>query len=101
MDYPEQQVFRMHVAVELLNAMFKFIKTKPFAVPINTTNLTCHCTGAAMSPAGAAVLRDVLVTSCTGVVDAVYVPPVPGLWQLSEVQKFMWTSCSSERDRQL
>lgn len=57
---------------------------------------TCHRTGAAVSPARAAVLRDVLVASRAGVVDAVYVPPVPGLRQLSEVQKFM-TSCSSER----
>lgn len=50
-----------------------------------------------MSPAGAAVLRDVLVTSCTGIVDAVDAPPVPGLWQLSEVHRFMRTRCSSER----
>lgn len=59
--------------------------------------LTCHCTGAAMSPAGATVLRDVLVTSCTGIVDAIYVPPVPGLRQLSQVQKFMRTKCGSVR----
>lgn len=61
-------------------------------------NLTCYCTRTAMSPAGAAVLRDVLVTSCAGVVHAIYVPPVPGLWQLSEVQEFMKMSCGSERD---
>lgn len=54
-----------------------------------------------MSPAGAAVLRDVLVTSRAGVVDALYVPPVPGLWQLGKVQEFMRTSCSSEGDRRL
>lgn len=42
-------------------------------------------------------MRDVLVTSCAGIVDTVYVPPVPGLWQLSEVQQLMRTSCSSER----
>lgn len=58
---------------------------------------TCHRTGAAVSPARAAVLRDVLVASRTGIVDTVHVPPVPGLWQLSEVQKLMRTSCSSER----
>lgn len=50
-----------------------------------------------MCPAGAAVLRDVLVTGGAGVVDAADVPPVPGLWQLSEVQELMRTSCSPER----
>lgn len=50
-----------------------------------------------MSPAGATVLRDVLVASGAGVVDAVDAPPVPGLWQLIEVQDFMWTSCGSGR----
>lgn len=54
-----------------------------------------------MSPAGAAVLRDVLVPSCRDVVDAVDVPPVEGLWQHSEVQKFMRTSCGSEKNTRL
>lgn len=51
-----------------------------------------------MSPAGAAVLRDVLVTGRTDVVDAIYVPPVPGLWQLNQVQEFMRTGCGSEAE---
>lgn len=51
-----------------------------------------------MSPAGAAVLRDVLVTGCTDVVDAINVPPVPGLWQLNQVQEFMRTGCGSEAE---
>lgn len=63
----------------------------------NRRNLTRHRTGAAMCPAGAAVLRDVLVTSCTGIVDAIDAPPVPRLWQRREVHKFMRTRCSSER----
>lgn len=55
-------------------------------------SLTGHGTGAPVSPTRAAELRDVLVASCTGIVDAIYVPPVPGLWQLSDVKKFMRTS---------
>lgn len=51
-----------------------------------------------MSPARSTVLRDVLVTSCTGIVNAIYIPPVPGLWQLSEVQEFKRKSCSSGRE---
>ena len=66
---------------------------------VTEETLTCHGTGAAVSPAGAAVLRDVLVPSRGGVVDAVDVPPVPGLWQLSEVQEFMRTRSGSERGR--
>lgn len=60
-------------------------------------SLTGHRTGAPMSPTRATVLRDVLVASCTGIVDAIYVPPVPGLWQLSEVKKFMRTSRGPEK----
>lgn len=42
-------------------------------------------------------MRDVLVASSTGVVDAVNVPPIPGFWQLHKVQQFMGTRCSPER----
>lgn len=42
-------------------------------------------------------MRDVLVTSSAGIVDAVNVPPVPGIWQLDEVQQFMRTRCSPKR----
>lgn len=66
---------------------------------MQTTNVepTCNWAGAAVSPAWAAVLRDVLVTSSAGIVDAVNVPPVPGLWQGNEVQQFMRTRCSPKR----
>lgn len=62
---------------------------------IRLISLTCHCTGAAMSPAGATVLGDVLVACCTDIVDAIYIPPVPGLRQLSKVQEFGRKSSSS------
>lgn len=39
-----------------------------------------------MCPAGPAVLRDVLVPSGAGVVDAVDVPPVPALGERGDVQ---------------
>lgn len=42
-------------------------------------------------------MRDVLVTSSAGIVDAVNVPPIPGLWQRNEVQQFMRTRCSPKR----
>jgi len=48
-----------------------------------------------MCPAGATELRDVLVTSWTNIVDAVHIPPVPGLWQQRMVQEFMRTRCCS------
>lgn len=38
---------------------------------------TCHGAGAAMCPAGATVLGDVLVASCAHIVGAIDVPPVP------------------------
>lgn len=62
-----------------------------------TQALTCHSTGAAMSPAGATVLGDVLVASCTDIVDSIYIPPVPGPWQLSKVHEFKRKSCGSGR----
>lgn len=38
---------------------------------------TCHGAGAAVGPAGATVLGDVLVAGCAHIVGAVDVPPVP------------------------
>lgn len=46
---------------------------------------TCHGAGAAMGPAGATVLGNVLVASCADVVGAIDVPPVPGLRQIRYV----------------
>ena len=63
-------------------------------------NLTCHRAGAAMGPAGAAVLGDVLVTSGAGVVDAIDIPPVPGLRELNEVQEFVSANGSPRERRQ-
>lgn len=85
------QQFLTHMAVDFKDHFNRS------STSLNRRNLTRHRTSAAMSPAGAAVLRDVLVTSWTGIVDAINAPPVPGLWQLSEVHKFMRTRCSSER----
>lgn len=52
-----------------------------------------------MCPAGATELRDVLVTGGTGIVNTIHIPPVPGLWQVSKVQEFMSTRCSSMEDK--
>lgn len=50
---------------------------------------TCHGAGAAMGPAGAAVLGDVLVASRADEVGSVDVPPVPRLGQLRDLQVLM------------
>lgn len=39
-----------------------------------------------MGPAGPAVLRDVLVPSGAGVVDAVDISPVPAFWERRDIQ---------------
>lgn len=46
---------------------------------------TCHGAGAAVGPAGATVLGNVLVAGGAHIVGAVDVPPVPGLGQISDV----------------
>lgn len=45
-----------------------------------------------MSPAGATVLGDVLVASGADVVDAADISPIPGLWQIRNVQILVRTS---------
>lgn len=50
---------------------------------------TCHGAGAAMGPAGATVLGDVLVAGGAHVVDIVDVPPVPRLWQVVHRKELM------------
>lgn len=56
---------------------------------------TCHGAGAAMRPAGAAILRDVLVASRADEVGPVDVPPVPRLGQVRDVQVLMGPRTSS------
>lgn len=46
---------------------------------------TCHGAGAAMGPAGATVLGNVLVACRAGKVYAIDVPPVPRLGQIRNV----------------
>ncbi len=46
---------------------------------------TCHGAGAAVGPAGATVLGDVLVAGGAHIVGAVDVPPVPGFGQIGDV----------------
>lgn len=46
---------------------------------------TCHGAGAAMGPAGATVLGNVLVAGRAHIVDAIDVPPVPRFGQIRNV----------------
>lgn len=46
---------------------------------------TCHGTSAAMGPAGATVLGNVLVSGRAHIVGAINVPPVPRFGQIRDV----------------
>lgn len=52
---------------------------------------TCHGAGAAVGPAGATVLGNVLVAGRAHIVGAVDVPPVPGFGQIRNVYVLMRT----------
>lgn len=51
---------------------------------------TCHGTGAAVGPAGATVLWDMLVPGDAGIVDTVHISPVPILGEIRWGQVLMW-----------
>lgn len=62
---------------------------------------TCHGAGAAVSPAGAAVLGDVLVAGGADVVDAVDVSPVPGFGQIGNVEILVRTRSGPVKDQMI
>lgn len=58
---------------------------RPGTFPLDVDSV-CQGAGAAVGPAGPAVLGDVLVPSGAGVIHPVHVPPVPALRQRRHVQ---------------
>lgn len=57
---------------------------------------TCKGTGGAHGPAGAAVLRDMLIACHTHIVYPINVAPIPGSRELSDVQVLMRSRIGSE-----
>lgn len=69
------------------------------ASPAGGSERTCQGAGAAVGPAGPAVLGDVLVPSGAGVIHPVHVPPVPALRQRRHVQVLVRAGVRPARGR--